>query len=122
MTVLGEGPVELLLTMIPAVWYARGVQLVWRRAGVGRGVSKRQVVSFAAGIATLLVVLSSPVDEISDALFSAHMVQHLALILVAAPLCVGGAPLLPMLMAFSRDERRSFGKWWKRHDTLRHSI
>jgi putative membrane protein len=122
MTVLGEGPVELLLILIPAVWYGVGLRSLWKRAGVGRGVTRIQAASFFAGLLTLLVVLSSPVDEISDALFSAHMVQHLTLILVAAPLCIAGAPLLPMLTAVSRTRRRVLGAWWRRRQRLHHVI
>jgi putative membrane protein len=122
MTVLGERPVELLLILVPAVWYAVGVRSLWKRAGVNRGVTRIQVASFFAGLLTLLVVLSSPVDEMSDALFSAHMVQHLLLILVAAPLCVAGAPLLPMLMALRRSRRRLVGAWWQQRKHFRRAI
>jgi putative membrane protein len=81
-----------------------------------------QAASFGAGLLTLLLILSSPADEMSDALFSAHMVQHLVLILVAAPLCVFGAPMLPMLMAMSRSNRRAIGCWWKRNRLARPAI
>ncbi|HKV49567.1 MAG TPA: cytochrome c oxidase assembly protein [Gemmatimonadaceae bacterium] len=40
--------------------------------------------------------VASPVDAPAETLFSAHMVQHLLLILAAAPLLALGAPLLPM--------------------------
>jgi putative membrane protein len=121
-TVLGEGPVELLLILIPAVWYAVGVRSLWKRAGANRGVTRIQAASFFAGLLTLLAVLSSPADEMSDALFSAHMVQHLMLILVAAPLCVLGVPLLPMLMALPRSRRRIVGAWWQRQEHSRRII
>lgn len=42
-------------------------------------------------------------------LFSAHMIQHMVLMLVAAPLLVLGAPLRMMLWAFDRPRRRSLG-------------
>jgi Predicted membrane protein len=122
MTIIGEGPGELLLVLIPAVWYATGLRAMWKRAGAGRGVSRVQALSFGAGLFTLLLILSSPADEISDALFSAHMVQHLALILVAAPLCVWGAPVIPMLMALPRDRRRAVGNWWKRSPAIRNIV
>lgn len=59
--------------------------------GSGRVVSRRHGWAFA------------------DALFSAHMVQHLLPMLVAAPLIVMGAPLLPLLWMFPRPERRRLG-------------
>ena len=49
------------------------------RAGRGRAAA------FLAGLATILVALVSPVDRLSDQLFSMHMLQHL-LLLDAAPI------------------------------------
>ncbi len=119
MTVFGEGPIELLLIAIPAIWYAMGVRRLWRRGGVGRGVSRAQAAAFGAGLATLLAILSAPIDAMADALFSAHMVQHLLLILVAAPLCVAGAAVPPMLMALQRGRRVAIGRWWNRRSGVR---
>ena len=52
------------------------------------------VAAFAAGIGALVVALLSPLDALSDVLFSAHMGQHELLMLVAAPLLVMGKPWL----------------------------
>jgi cytochrome c oxidase assembly factor CtaG len=41
----------------------------------------------------LVVALVSPLDGLGAALFSAHMVQHELLMIVAAPLLVLGRPL-----------------------------
>ncbi len=122
MTLFGEGPIQLLLIVIPAIWYAMGVRRLWRRGGVDRGVSRAQAAAFGGGLATLLVILSAPFDEMSDTLFSAHMLQHLLLILVAAPLCVAGAPLLPMLMALPRARRQAIGRWWNRRPGVRNAV
>ena len=46
----------------------------------------RHPIGFFGGLAVLLVVLSPPFHAASDELFSAHMVQHLLLVLAAAPL------------------------------------
>jgi cytochrome c oxidase assembly factor CtaG len=66
-----------------------------------RPVPRAQLASFLAGAFTLLFALVSPLDEISDHyLFSAHMVQHLLLTLVAPPLLLMGTPgwiLRPLL-------------------------
>ncbi|HEX4836664.1 MAG TPA: cytochrome c oxidase assembly protein [bacterium] len=50
--------------------------------------------SFMTGILVVTVALGSPVDAYADALFSVHMVQHLLLTMVAAPLLLLGTPLL----------------------------
>jgi putative membrane protein len=50
---------------------------------------------FAAGLAALLVALDSPVDRLAGDWFWVHMLQHVALMMVVAPLLVLGAPWLP---------------------------
>jgi putative membrane protein len=86
--------------------YSVGVRVLWTRAGVGRGLSRWNVAAFSGGLLTLFVALISPLDGLSAALFSAHMVQHLLLILVAAPLLVAGRPLLALLWALPLRWRR----------------
>ena len=47
---------------------------------------------FALGLAAIAVALLSPVDELADLRFSAHMIQHMLLMMVAAPLTLLGLP------------------------------
>src|SRR4051812_32084575 len=68
--------------------YVWGVWHVWRRAGRGHGISYGRCAAFAGAILALGVALVSPLDFLSAVLFSAHMAQHLILILIAAPLLV----------------------------------
>jgi len=68
--------------------------------------------SFAAGIAALFVALISPLDALDDQLFSAHMVQHLLLMMVAAPLLVCSRPAMAFLWAFPVSTRRVIGRIW----------
>ncbi len=74
--------------------------------GVGR------YAAFAAGIGVLFVALISPLDALDDQLFSAHMVQHMLLMLVAPPLLVWGRPATAWLWAFSLPSRRAIGRFW----------
>ena len=56
----------------------------------------RRALVFLAGVLVLLAALVSPLDSLSDTyLFSAHMLQHLLLILVIPPLLLVGLPRLP---------------------------
>ncbi|MGE5188443.1 MAG: cytochrome c oxidase assembly protein [Gemmatimonadota bacterium] len=59
------------------------------------------VAMFLAGDAIVLLALVSPLDRLADRyLFSAHMLQHMLLVLAAAPLLVAGSPgwmLAPLL-------------------------
>jgi cytochrome c oxidase assembly factor CtaG len=62
--------------------------------------------TFAAGVLVVLGVLASPLTGAATELFSAHMMQHLLLIVVAAPLFVlSRAPLfrrIPFAAALTR--------------------
>lgn len=72
----------------------------WALARVGprmvhpieRVASRRQVVAFGAGLLSILAVSTWPVHDLGEYLFSAHMVEHLVLALVAPPLLLGGTP------------------------------
>jgi cytochrome c oxidase assembly factor CtaG len=62
-----------------------------RRAG--RAFPWRAVAAFEAGTVVVAASLLGPVDALADASLAWHMVQHLALVTVAAPLLLLGAPL-----------------------------
>jgi putative membrane protein len=51
----------------------------------------------AAGVVALAVALSPPLDAGADGSLPAHMVQHVLLTMVAAPLLAAGLPRLPRL-------------------------
>jgi putative membrane protein len=57
----------------------------------GKSMTFSQQIAFHLGTLTGLIALVSPLDELGDAyLFSAHMVQHLLLMFVTAPLWLIG--------------------------------
>jgi putative copper resistance protein D len=62
--------------------------------------------SFLAGLAAILLALSSPIEAYEGILFSVHMVQHMLLELVAAPLLLLGAPVTLALRVASPSVRR----------------
>jgi putative membrane protein len=96
---------------IAAGWYGWGVRSLWRSAGVGRGVRRREAGSFAAGWLIVALALLSPLHRLSELLFSVHMVQHELLMAVAAPLLVLGRPLVAMVWALPPGWRRTTGTW-----------
>jgi putative membrane protein len=50
-------------------------------------------IAFSQGVVVLVLALASPLDQLADQyLFTAHMVQHLLVTLVAAPLLLAGTP------------------------------
>lgn len=109
-------PVALLL-LIAAALYALGVRNLWRHARRGRGVSYGQAAAFAAGTLAIAAALLSPLDELGEHFFSAHMLQHEILMLVAAPLMVIARPLGAWTWAFPPRARQRIGRavqvrWW----------
>ena len=87
--------------------------LLWlvaaRRVRAARGpaaVSWGRNALFLAGLGTIAVALASPVDAGAATRFSVHMVQHLLLALVAAPLLVLARPLTLALQASTPATRR----------------
>jgi cytochrome c oxidase assembly factor CtaG len=92
---------------LSAVLYVRGVWRLWRRAGVGRGVARWQALAFVGGWLTLVAALVSPLHEFGEHLFSAHMVEHELLMVVAAPLFAMSRPLGAWLQALPARWRRA---------------
>ena len=62
---------------------------------------------FALAVATLVLALASPLDTLSDRLFSAHMVQHELLMLIAAPLLALARPLGVYVWALPARRRQA---------------
>ncbi len=56
---------------------------------------------FIAGLAAIGLALLSPIEAYEGLLFSVHMVQHMLLQLVAAPLLLAGAPITLILRVAS---------------------
>ncbi|HEX6128043.1 MAG TPA: cytochrome c oxidase assembly protein [Candidatus Limnocylindria bacterium] len=52
-----------------------------------------RTLSFMGGLLTIVLALNSPIEAYEGVLFSVHMIQHMLLELVAAPLLLLGAPV-----------------------------
>jgi putative membrane protein len=66
--------------------------------------------SFFAGIAVVLVALQSGIDSYDERLLSAHMIQHMLLLLLAPLLLLEGRPLTLALRAARPARRRSLAR------------
>ena len=90
-----------------------GVAVAWAWA-VGRvnaahpasPVPRRRSAAFLGGLAAIAVALLSGIERYDTTLFSIHMVQHILLTLVAAPLIALGAPITLALRVASPEVRR----------------
>lgn len=102
-------PSVLIPLAITILIYVRGLHNVWQRAGRGHGITARQWIGFIGAMGVLVLTLMSPLHELSDQLFSAHMVQHLVLMLVAAPLLIISDFQLALLWALPRRRAQQVG-------------
>jgi len=62
--------------------------------------------SFYAAMAVLAIALCSPIELLSEQLFWVHMVQHVLLMLIAAPLLVFSRPWIRLWRSLPLDTRR----------------
>lgn len=78
---------EVVLAIVVVAWlYTRW----WRTSAP---LERARPVAFLGALLALLLALNGPLHDLSDDyLFSAHMVQHLMLTLVVAPLALAGTP------------------------------
>lgn len=104
-----------VLLLCLAGGFALGTARVWSRAGLGRGISRGQTTAFIAGWLTLVVALASPLDGLAEMLLAAHMLQHVLLVAVAAPLLALSRFEVGLIWAAPRRWRRAIARrhWWR---------
>jgi putative membrane protein len=68
--------------------------------------ARRRALTFYAGLLTILVALTGPIDALAGQLFWVHMIQHLLLLVVAAPLIVLSRPWASLWRPFPLRWRR----------------
>jgi putative membrane protein len=102
-------PLAILLGIYVAGAVRRGqiYLLRWRHA------------AFFAGWLSLFLALASPIHELGEQLFSAHMLQHEIMILVSAPLIAASHPSPTCLWAFAPRGRAGIGAWVHRVEQMR---
>lgn len=100
--VSGVDVVAIPIALMVVAWaYATGV-----RRRTGRPVPPARILAFGLGLLALAVALVSPIGALGERHLAGHMVQHVLLVGVAAPLLVLGDPLTVMLPAAPRRWRR----------------
>lgn len=98
-------PAVALPLAVAAIGWLRIVGRI-DRAHPAHPVPRRRTVAFLGGLAAIAVALLSGVATYDTTLFALHMVQHLLLTLVAAPLIALGAPITTLLRAAPPTMRR----------------
>jgi len=85
--------------------YAVGWRDVSRRTPQRFGPGR--LAAFLGGLGAIALAVVSPLDALAGQRLSAHMTQHLLLMMAAPPLLWLGAPVAPMLRGLPRRIRRS---------------
>ncbi len=86
---------QLLLSweFTPTIVIGCALMLIAYLVGVRFKLMNLKAISFISGVMVLFLALVSPIDRLADDyLFSAHMLQHMLLSIVAPPLLVAGLP------------------------------
>jgi putative membrane protein len=96
------GNIPLLVVVVTAAmyWWGGRRQRRWARRRPG------QTLAFAGALAAVVLALGEPIDGLADQLFWAHMLEHVLLMVVVAPLLVVAAPWMRLWRAFPLGFRR----------------
>jgi putative membrane protein len=76
-------------------WVVGAAMLYWlggRRGWYSRDGGHWRTAAFVAGLASVVVALDSPIDDLAEQLLWVHMVQHILLLVVAPPLLALARP------------------------------
>ena len=98
-------PLPIVGVAVAALAYLRAVREV-NAAHPRTPVPPFRTAAFLGGLAAVLLALQSPIDRYETALISVHMVQHMLLQFVAAPLLLLGAPVTLALRVATPGVRR----------------
>lgn len=100
------------LTLLGVAYAAGWHQLRQRKSPKPTSrVSRGQFASYFLALGVLLVALISPLHALSEQLAAAHMLQHMLLMVVAAPLFVFGSPARVLLFSLDSHWRRIVARW-----------
>ncbi len=95
----------LVLVIDLAIFYLLGARRTFTPERK-RVAQRWRCASFWASLAILAIALASPIERLSADLFWVHMIQHVLLIAVAAPLFVAAAPWIRLCRCLPLDARR----------------
>jgi putative membrane protein len=113
---------EIILTLgLAAVVHLVGRSRLKRR-GSGRLVAPWRSAAYLGGLAVLWIALMSPIDVLSGQFFFMHMVQHLLLVMIAAPLLWLADPMPIMIWGLPSSLRLEVGRWLQPGSTFRRIV
>lgn len=101
-------PLPSLAILAALAWWAWATGRV-RAQHPANPVPRSRTLAFVGAQVALAFALLSGIDRYDTTLFSIHMVQHVLIMLVAAPLIAMSAPVTLLLRVSSHETRR---RWW----------
>lgn len=104
-------PWVIVLLLLSLGLYIAGCIRLWHHADYHHGAHTYECIDFFLGWLALCIALISPLDSLGNWLFSAHMLQHEMLMIVAAPLMIIGKPLAIWIWAFPTEGRFKIGRF-----------
>jgi cytochrome c oxidase assembly factor CtaG len=100
-------PVLATILIAAAVIYLLGVHKLGAH-GSGTPWSRWCTLSFLSGLGLIWIVLLGPIGAYDDIFFWCHMIQHIVLMMIAAPLLLLGNPILLLLRVSRRELRHNY--------------
>lgn len=98
-------PLPTLGILAALLWWSWAVRRV-NAAHPTKPVPRIRTAAFLGGMAAIAIALLSGIDRYDTTLFSVHMIQHLLLTLVAAPLIALSGPVTLLLRVSAPETRR----------------
>ena len=102
-----DPPLVLVIDLAILYWIGDRRTLTPRRK---RTAQRWRSAGFYAALVVLAVALASPIELLSAQLFWVHMIQHVLLLLVAAPLFVLARPWIRLWRCLPLNARRRLGR------------
>jgi len=95
-----------------AFWlHMLGEHMAVRRTGRPRSrLARRRALAFYAGLLAIVAAIATPIETLSKQLLWTHMIQHVLLLSVAAPLIVLGAPWMSLWRPLPLRVRRTLAR------------
>ncbi|MCW3019373.1 MAG: putative Cytochrome c oxidase assembly factor CtaG [Solirubrobacterales bacterium] len=106
-----DPPLVLVLDLALLYWLGARRTVTPQRK---RSAQRLRSGCFYASLAVLAIALASPIELLSAKLFWVHMIQHVLLIVVAAPLFVLAAPWIRLWRCLPLDSRRWLARGFSR--------
>jgi cytochrome c oxidase assembly factor CtaG len=77
----------------------------WRWRGARHALSMVRLAAFVAGMVALWAAVASPIANLDRGHLTGHMIQHLLIMTIAAPLLLLGEPMYVFRSPVTRDQR-----------------